>query len=789
MKIKRILIVLFLLSIGNFCSGMSIVENGQPKAKIIIGENVPYMVEFAANEFQKYIEKITGAKIPIQRKKISIEETNYIFIGESSYTKELGLSTKGLTYDGFKIISRNNWLALFGRDYKGKPISGIRHPWTLNVSYNPRLKINRMGETGTLFAVYRFLEDYCGVRWYMPGELGEVVPKKKNIKIKNINYQKSPDFEYRFLSACNFPEDDDCALWYRRAGFGAPFPVQINHSFYMMRKYFKTHPEYFALVDGKRDFNITCMGSGNLCLSEPGVLKQFVRDINEYFDKHPEQYIFPVMPNDSFTRICECPRCQKQIDNSMGPDGKFSNYVWSFVNKVAKEVYKTHPDKFIGCCAYGAYRKPPTNIKKFSPNVVVMICKVRRNYWNKKYKETIKKTIEEWRKKVKNIYVWEYYNWLATTPYLRGSPVFYPHIISEDLKYLKGISKGEFIEAESWRGSEPRKMHFLGLTHLNLYLTAKLLWDANLDIDKVLEDYYEKFYGPAKEEMKSFWTTAENIWMKNTPHTPTEIYRSLYTEEAVNKLLFYLRRAISKTPEDSLYRKRIELILSEFLPVKKRIKNTRVMKPPSYTCIYTNRPPKIDGVLKDDCWEKSVPIDFVGETGEEVKYKTDAYLTWDEKNLYLAFINYEPKISNLKALCTERDGISPPYIWEDDSIEIFIDPHRLSEKSYYQFVINTIGTIWDGYRGSSKFGKKPYKWNSNIKAKTKIEKDRWVLEVAIPLKDIGVKNSPEGRTFTLNLYRNRYCDEGATYSCWSPTLIHNHHTPKRFGSITFEKRK
>ena len=250
----------------------------------------------------------------------------------------------------------------------------------------------------------------------------------------------------------------------------------VIDSFAFFLKYKDTHPEYFALINGKRDLtNLSCIiGGGNLCLSNPDVAKQWIADINDYFDKNPAQFVYPLAPNDGMMKICECKQCQSQINVSMGESGKFSNYIWTFVNKVAEGVALKHPNKLVGCIAYEGYHSPPSNIEKLHPNAAVMICKTRGYYTDKKYREKIKQTIDGWRRKTNNIYIWEYYRY--SMPPWRGLPVFFPHIISEDLKFLKDISKGEFIESESWTsGREDTKINYPGMQHLNLYITAKLM--------------------------------------------------------------------------------------------------------------------------------------------------------------------------------------------------------------------------------------------------------------------------------------------------------------------------
>ncbi|MDD5698535.1 MAG: sugar-binding protein [Victivallaceae bacterium] len=197
----------------------------------------------------------------------------------------------------------------------------------------------------------------------------------------------------------------------------------------------------------------------------------------------------------------------------------------------------------------------------------------------------------------------------------------------------------------------------------------------------------------------------------------------------------------------------------------------------------TENPPLTDGILNDDCWKNTAPAGFIGESGETVKDKTDAYLAWDEKNLYLAFVNHEPNGDKLKAASTKRDE---PNMWKDDSVEIFIAPYPEKKKSYYQFIINTKGIITDSHWSSPWFGNNAY--TSNIEAGVKVEKDRWILEVKIPFRDLSI-NDPQEKTFTANFYRNRYAGTDPVYSCWSPTFAHNHHLPERFGVLLLKKKK
>jgi len=562
---------------------VTLIEDGEPRARIVVASDAPGSVLYAASELRDYLRKLSGAALRIER--VGPGETPggrpgeaCVFVGESSEAAARGLDAAGLAPDGFRIVVDGSSVALIGRDYRGPPMEGFRHPLTPAESYSAELGLSAFGEAGSLHAVHHFLET-LGVRWLMPGELGEVVPETATIAVKETAIERAPAFEYRYAYFCNFgkPEHEDRARWYRRAGFGARRVVNINHSFYLLKKCWETHPEYFGLIDGKRDHDATCQGHGSLCLSEEGLLRQIVTDVRAYFDANPQVSMFPVMPNDSYMRICECARCRGKDDASMGAEGKFSDYVWGFVNRVAEEVYKTHPDRFVACCSYGHYQSPPKALARLSPNVAVMKCKRRRDHWDKAYQARMNEFLAAWASKASAVYIWEYYNWhdRAHKYYSRlydwgyslfGAPIFFTHSVQEDLRFLRGIGvKGEFIEVDAPRCP--------GLVYPILYLTGKLLWDPDADVARIMDDYCRNAYGPAAAEMQRFFTRAEQVWMR--PESRKELYTR---RDLVNAFLDDLWRAWRKC--DGAHRRRIELLLGEVNSAAESLKGAWLAPPP-----------------------------------------------------------------------------------------------------------------------------------------------------------------------------------------------------------------
>ena len=535
--------------------------------RIVVADDAAPTAKLAAAHLKEYAEKVSGARLEIVGK--AAEERGNIFVGERAGMVE------GLKPEGYRIVAKDGNVYITGRDAKGV-VFGIRNPWQRHEVYNEALQLGAFGEAGTLYGVNNFLEKYAGVRFYWPGELGTVVPKQ-DIRIPAVldegNY---PKFIYRHVWLCNFNVAPEEAVWYRRIGLGGKAPVQIiDYNGFLTNAFKKTHPEYLALVDGERDTGKKCAsrGGGSLCYTAPGCKEAVAALIIDFFKAHPEHNCFPLVPGDGYWRTCECENCLKRYDiNAEKRDpGKFSFHQWDFVNEVAKIVGKEFPDKFVGCLAYESFLVPPKEIEKLNPNVAVMFCKNRSTMASPAYAKAMHERVEGWMEKVSTgLFTWDYY--LHCWKPWAELPVFFMHTIQNDIQYeIRNGFQGEFIEAESWKQSSHKGINYPATQHLNLYVTGKLYWNPDLDLDALLDEYYTLFYGPAAEPMKRFISTAEDYWNKTNEdnHTTTGIFEAVHVpdvffSERIKVLRGHLAQALKQAPEGSQYRKRIEQMAKEF---------------------------------------------------------------------------------------------------------------------------------------------------------------------------------------------------------------------------------
>lgn len=208
---------------------------------------------------------------------------------------------------------------------------------------------------------------------------------------------------------------------------------------------------------------------------------------------------------------------------------------------------------------------------------------------------------------------------------------------------------------------------------------------------------------------------------------------------------------------------------------------------PAVAINYTDTPPLIDGKLNDPSWKEEIEVfPFIASNGEELPtQQTKVWLVYDKENLYIAFeckeFLLDPRLQRtheIKAEKTQRDSS----VWEDDCIEVFINPTPSKSENYYHFVVNTRATTYDAYCPRPQDINK--EWKADIAVKTFVGEESWIVEMAIPFKGLGVSAPVSGEEWKINLCREE--QPLKEYSCWSPTLG-TFHAPEKFGRLIFGK--
>jgi hypothetical protein len=795
-----------------------LVINGKPNAVIVICEEPQSSVAFAAQEFQDYIKKISGASLPIVMEKddgesfvkedsMEIKTTselypNVVYIGYSSGLDEYDITGANLEWGGYQIASGKNWLALVGGDIDFEP-KGLyakkRSDWKKNVKqqwenatnnagwenpvgsslwkkYNRALDLWEYDQKGSLNAVYGFLR-YLGVRWFMPGELGEHIPESKSIKLPKINSINKPDYKFRKVSFMRYGNShiQDDILWSLRQGMNNIYGFDSYHglaSVTRSKKIRNSHPEYYALYNNKRT---TSAKTPEHCLSSEGLLQENLKYIRTMFDMYDLPAI-SVMPDDGYTRLCECDLCKGKGTPERGPNGILSDYVWEYVNKVAVEIEKSHPSKFIIGGAYSSYYLPPQKIEKLNSNVMVQVVNGRRRYDDpsglKKYNFTKEERLDIAKK-------WSQLSGGKVINFMNyGGAANTPNIFAEDIKATQDYFIGEDMWVEHYKGGLAKK----AFNHLNYYVSARLWWDPNRDTEELLEEYYRLFYGPGASEMRAFIDFFEKH----------QLYlRKIENKNLLGQCLSLFESAKERVDINSIYGKRI-LAFEEGVEKLKLRYNQMLVGRENVPSHKANMPSrwaselKLDGVLNEDCWKYLNGKLVDNQTGKNAKYSTRYKLGYHNKHLYVGIhSNFQPG-TELISSTTKNDDKS---IWDGDYIDLLIETPN---HSYYQISINPAGAVTDVDRS----GSWDTKWNSEIEVVSKVDSKKgiWNVEAKIPVTTsmqdplhemIGLPLEKGGLPWYFNVCRKQTTNGKTEYSAFSPTQSDSFLVIEKFAEMSW----
>ena len=314
-------------TVTNTAEGVDLAQlNGW---NIVVADDAIASEVYAAEEFQEFFRQASGLKLPIVHK---IERPDrHVFIGPSQAmcSSNVGFAVDDFGDEDLRIIVRDGNIAIAG----GRP-------------------------RGTLYGVYTFLENYLGIRFLTHDHTH--VPSVGDSRIVGpIDSSYHPPLEYRHASYGENVAYPKLAARLRNNAtvkdpkFGGCTPItNINHSFYrqvMVEKHGAKHPEYYALlgkdykgrkgVAGKR----STLWDSQPCLTNPEVLKIVVQAVREELKNRPDAENVSVSQNDGYG-YCTCEKCaaiDKREESHMGS-------LLSFVNAVADEIAKTHPNVKIG---------------------------------------------------------------------------------------------------------------------------------------------------------------------------------------------------------------------------------------------------------------------------------------------------------------------------------------------------------------------------------------------------------------------------------------------------------
>jgi hypothetical protein len=505
--------MLAVCSVGH--ADITLADHGVCRAQIVAPAEPSSLETKAAEELSRYIGRIGGVKVAVVSEP-GTQAGPRILVGRTRRGREIvpDAKAKKQSPEGFVLRSRGDDIAIVGG-----------------------------GDYGTLYGAYELLEKYLGVRWYLPDPLGEIVPSRDVVTIPDLDDAQRPAFEMRWVG-----RDDEWNLRNKMnrvddSAWPAAYRVEpgiyhTQHALVPPSRYFADHPEYFALIDGKRSDNPLA----KLCYANRDLPRVIAHNLAALKRKDPSIAFLSFSPTDG-QMWCECDDCRALDDKApAAPDQRYSRRSLVFYNRIAEELDRLIPGQQLLVGAYNVYNQPPKDaLLKAHPNLAIVIthyddycmahpvndpaCPPNSRY---------RRLVAAWQSFIRDIYFYEYYlkvNW-ADLPW----PI--AHSIASDIPYFRDIGV---------RGLHTQcTLSSIWTNFLNYYVAAKLLWNPDADVPALLEDLYRKFYGSAAAPMKAYYETMEMAMAKSEKHFPGNAFHNakhVFTPETLAAMRRHLDEA------------------------------------------------------------------------------------------------------------------------------------------------------------------------------------------------------------------------------------------------------
>jgi hypothetical protein len=455
----KLSILLALLATTAACQAeLLLAQNGKTKNVILTDPAATAPEQNAAKELAAALEQMTGARFLIRTNVKAPGRAILVGAGAAARQAFPDVPFDALGGEELIIRTKGNRLLLAGGD--------------------PR---------GTLYAVSRFLQQECGVRWWTPW--ASRIPKHPTLRIRDIYLRERPAFEYR--GPYWYPAFDAQWSWRNRCnGQGSRIPPEQGgritykgfvHTFYPLvppKPHFAEHPEWFSLIKGKRTTE-----RAQLCLTNPKLRDFMVERVKQWLRDSPDAGIISVSQND-WHGACECADC-RTLDEA---EGTHAATMLAFVNYVAEKIEAEFPHVAVDTLAYQYTRKPPKTLKP-RPNVIVRLCSIECNFreaLDHPSNSAFADDIRGWSKLCQRLYVWDYTTDFAH--YVQPHPNWF--VLGPNLRFFQRHNVCGVFEQGAYQS------HGSEMAELRAWVLAQLLWNPDQDDRALINEFLEGYYGP-----------------------------------------------------------------------------------------------------------------------------------------------------------------------------------------------------------------------------------------------------------------------------------------------------
>ncbi len=412
----------------------------------------------AAEDLSKYIRRATDMEIPAMP--ATQHFAHEICVGKTDRdTQKVADECKDLKNNGYAIVFDGGRLYLTGQT-----------------------------STGAMYAVYSFLEDMVGWRFY-------------SSKFEDVKYSKHIDIKADTCVTFSPKLINRDTFWYDT--FNAAFAAKRKINGSINRKMdgrgeMISYAGQFVhslplLADTPKTPNV------QPCLTDPAVYEKVLGNVRKLLRENPDAKIISVSQNDSYADGlgCQCENCKKIDDEEGTPMGS----LLTFVNKIANDIKDEFPGVYVDTLAYRYTRKAPKNIKP-ADNVIIRLCSIECCFAhtldsNCRSNKEFAADIEAWSKICSNLFIWDY-----TTDFLYYvNPFPNLKVLYDNVRFFVDHNVIGLFEQGNGQG-------FSGeFGELRAYLLSKVMWDPDMTREQYYEcmdDFLQGYYGDGWQYIREY---------------------------------------------------------------------------------------------------------------------------------------------------------------------------------------------------------------------------------------------------------------------------------------------
>ena len=469
-------------------------RDGKATCSIFLAPGALEFEQLAARELADHLEKVIGDR-PMVTDRPNRDASTTIYVGRSAAIdrKVADVDFKALGTDGIVIRTMGDDLVLTG----GRP-------------------------RGVLFAVYTFLQDGVGVRWWAPHTT--TIPTKPSLALPSVNIVYRPPFDLRRFSSGALNDNRTFPLRLRHNGHVIGYDL-ADHTILKLvppKKFFAEHPDWYmytpendtttgeysyeAILSRVRqsgpekwyDLAVkTRRLPAQICTSSAGALEEATQAVLRQLEEQYPTWEYPpkvvLVTQNNGVSECQCDACLA----TKRREGAASATWVEFVNAIAERVEEDYSDVLIAMMAFVNTEKPPATVRP-RHNVLVYSIPVTSN--RKLPVSTVREGewVAKWCDIAEHVYVWEH------EPNFRYPLEPHPNhfAMAQNLRFFAdhGV-KGLMIEGKGGNVAEFQRMR--------AYVWCQMMWDPRQDPRRLMTDFLGAYYGDAAPFLKQ-WIDAQH---------------------------------------------------------------------------------------------------------------------------------------------------------------------------------------------------------------------------------------------------------------------------------------